>query len=154
MPRVDQLTRFRRRMTLNRSKSFSALRLAIISRDLAKELSFHCFSTSASSHFDFKAPCPMARGSLGMTMCVRAMFERGAECRGTSWPFVFEGPSTSTFALLAHHGLHQVSGWSVSSRTCRATYAFVVDDFDNHRDPRIGKTLSLHQSSVARYRFS
>jgi hypothetical protein len=84
-------------MTLNRSKSFSAFRLSIDARDLAKALSFHFFSTLSLAHLPFSAACPMPSGSLSMTMWVRAMFERGAAWRGTSLPFWLDGPSTSTF---------------------------------------------------------
>lgn len=84
-------------MTLKRSKSVSALRLAILSLFFAHALSPNFLSTSVASQIFLTTPVRAARGSLGMTIGVRERWERGEAWRGTTFSELEAGPSTRTW---------------------------------------------------------
>lgn len=118
-------------MTLKRSKSFNALRLAILSLFFAHALSPNFFSTSVASQIFLTAPLRAPRGSLGMTMGVRDRWERGVAWRGTTLSAVEPGPSTRTCGSVSTWARISASAQRGGWRQGRSTYALVVDDLDD-----------------------
>lgn len=92
-----------RRMTLKRSKSDRALRLASWSRFLAQLVSFHLASISAFAHCFWRVERREPRRRPGMTRGERRHLLRASACRGTARWASEEGPSTRTCKKEENH---------------------------------------------------
>ncbi len=85
---------FLSRMTLNRSKSVSALLRSVWSFRFAHLLSFHLASMPDFSHAAFRVPVRTARGSFSILRSDSSTSTKEMACRGTTSLGSAEGPST------------------------------------------------------------